>query len=183
MDESKLVREAVAQLQKYLTDVPFCTLGPTEMAMASPTSRPDWMGKLRVGDSEWVIMLQSKQSGQPRLAREAANAILRWTELIPNPIGVFAAPYVSPEAADVLGRENIGYVDLSGNCRLCFDQVYIRIEGRPNKFAQQREFFSRPLLPSRQNVFCEPCFWNPSKVGRSRNWLRLRASASAKRLT
>jgi hypothetical protein len=142
MDESKLVREAVAQLQKYLTDVPFCTLEPTEIALASPTSRPDWVGKLHVGDSEWVIMLQSKQSGQPRLAREAANAILRWTSLCPNPIGVFAAPYVSPEAADVLGRENIGYVDLSGNCRLCFDQVYIRIEGRPNKFAQQRDLRS-----------------------------------------
>ena len=30
-----------------------------------------------------------------------------------------------------LGGENIGYVDLLCNCRLCFDQVYIRIEGRP----------------------------------------------------
>jgi hypothetical protein len=110
--------------------------------LASPTSRPDWAGKLRVGDGEWIVVFECKQSGQPRLAREAVNAILRWTTRRPNAIGVFAAPYVSPEAADILQRENIGYVDLSGNCRLSFDQIYIRIEGRPNKFAQQRDLRS-----------------------------------------
>ncbi len=95
-----------------------------------------------MGDDEWVVVLEARQSGQPRLAREAANAIPRWTSRYPNAIGVFAAPYVSPAAADILGRENIGYVDLSGNCRLCFDRVYIRVEGRPNKFTQLRDLRS-----------------------------------------
>jgi len=142
MAESQLVLDAVAQLRRCLADVPFCTLDAEDTALGLPTSDLDWAGKLRVGGGEWIIVLECKQSGQPRLAREAANAILRWTAGRPDAVGVFAAPYVSPEAADILGRENIGYVDLSGNCRLSFDQVYIRIEGRPNKFAQQRDLRS-----------------------------------------
>jgi hypothetical protein len=142
MADPKLVIDAVAQLRRCLADVPFCALDAGETALESPISDLDWSGGLRVGDGEWTVVLECKQSGQPRLAREAANAILRWTAGRPNAIGVFAAPYVSPEAADILGRENIGYVDLSGNCRLSFDKVYIRIEGRPNKFAQQRDLRS-----------------------------------------
>jgi hypothetical protein len=142
MDGSKLVLEAVGQLRKCLADVPFCVMDAEEIASASPTASPDWAGRLRVGDGEWGVVVEARSSGQPRLAREAANAILRWTSLRPNAIGVFAAPYVSPEAADILWRENIGYVDLSGNCRLSFDQVYIRIEGQANKFAQQRDLRS-----------------------------------------
>src|SRR5439155_948817 len=36
----------------------------------------------------------------------------------------------------------IGYVDLAGNCRLSFDQVYIRREGRPNPYIQKRDLRS-----------------------------------------
>ena len=142
MNEPKLVTEAVSQFRKCLADVPFCVLDSSEPKLPTPPSGPSWIGRLRLGVGEWVVVLEAKQSGQPRLAREATYAISRWMSRYPNAVGVLAAPYVSPAAADILWRENIGYVDLSGNCRLCFDRVYIRIEGRPNKFTQQRDLRS-----------------------------------------
>jgi hypothetical protein len=142
MDEPRLVAEAVAQFRKCLADVPSCTIDASELELSLLPSQPDWIGRLRLCKGEWVVILEAKQSGQPRFARDAANAISRWIRCYPNAVGVFAAPYVSPAAADILGRDNIGYVDLSGNCRLCFDQVYIRVEGQSNKFAKQRELRS-----------------------------------------
>lgn len=142
MANSSLINETVAQLGKCLAEVPFCTLeaGATDSRSSSPC--PDWIGRLRVGDEERPILLQASSSGQPRGAREAANAFLRWRGSYPNSVCVFAAPYVSRDAAAILGRENIGYIDLSGNCRLTFDRVYIHTEGYPNKFARRRDLRS-----------------------------------------
>ena len=142
MNETELVAEAVAQLRKCLAEVPFCNVDPCELKVPSIPWQPDWTGRLRIDKKEWVVVLDAKPSGQPRVARDAANAISRYMSCCPNAIGVFAAPYVSPAAADILQRDNIGYIDLSGNCRLCFDRVYIRVEGRPNQFARKRDLRS-----------------------------------------
>jgi len=142
MNEIELVAEAVAQFRKCLAEVPFCEVDPCELEAPSIPWQPDWTGRLRTDKKEWVVVLDAKPSGQPRVARDAANAISRYMSCCPNAIGVFAAPYVSPAAADILQRDNIGYIDLSGNCRLCFDRVYIRVEGQPNLFARKRDLRS-----------------------------------------
>lgn len=142
MSKVELVAEAVALLRKCLAEVPFCEIDPCKLEVPSIPWQPDWTGRLRMDKKEWIVVLEAKPSGQPRVARDAANAISRYRSCCPNAIGVFAAPYVSPAAADILHRDNIGYIDLSGNCRLCFDRVYIRVEGRPNQFARKRDLRS-----------------------------------------
>ena len=52
------------------------------------------------------------------------------------------APYISPRAAEICKQDGIGYVDLAGNCRLCFGSVYIEQRGRPNVFAEKRDLRS-----------------------------------------
>jgi hypothetical protein len=142
MDGTQLIDESVSQLRNCLGEVPFCTFDPENFSIPLLPSGPDWMGRLRVEDEERIVLLEAKMSGQPRLVREAANQFLRWIDQYPDAIRIFAAPYVSPDTAKILWQENIGYVDLSGNCRLCFDRVYIRKEGQPNKYAKQRDLRS-----------------------------------------
>ena len=55
---------------------------------------------------------------------------------------VFLAPYISPEAASICEGYDVGYLDLAGNCRLSFDQIYIRREGFPNPRVQKRDLRS-----------------------------------------
>lgn len=141
MATSTLVQQAVTQLRKCLADVPFCTLSAGKKPRGAE-SQPDWVGQIRCGKRTRGILLQVKQSGQPRFVRESVNAIARWLTQYPGAVGVFAAPYVSPDAASILSQENMGYVDLSGNCRLCFDNVYVRIEGQSNQFAVRRDLRS-----------------------------------------
>jgi hypothetical protein len=142
MSDPLLIEKVVARLHACVAEVPFCAIKDEMPDSNSSLARPDWIGRLRVGDKERLILIEAQTNGQPRRAREAANAFLRWGSLYPNAVHVFAAPYVSPDAAEILGRENIGYVDLSGNCRLTFDRVYIRTEGRPNQFTQRRDLRS-----------------------------------------
>ncbi len=136
--ESQVMAEAVLALQAYLAELPF---GELE-AQDCPPDGPDWIGKLRLPTGERLLILQAKATGQPRGARDAANQLLRWAGEYSNAVPIFAAPYISPAAADILSREGIGYIDLSGNCRLTFDTVYIRREHWPNKQVQRRELRS-----------------------------------------
>jgi hypothetical protein len=53
--------------------------------------------------------------------------------------GLFMAPYISPQSAQICRDAGMGYFDLSGNCLLSFGQVYILIENRPNKFSKRRD--------------------------------------------
>jgi hypothetical protein len=61
---------------------------------------------------------------------------------MPDWYPVFAAPYISPRAAEICREENIGYVDSAGNCRLAFDNIYIRVVGNANMFTARRNLRS-----------------------------------------
>jgi hypothetical protein len=86
--------------------------------------------------------VEANAYGQPRLAREAANALARYSKLIPKAYPVFAAPYISEKAAEVCEADGIGYIDLAGNCLLKFDGIYIERGGSPNPFSEKRELRS-----------------------------------------
>jgi hypothetical protein len=84
------------------------------------------------------LMVEARNIGQPRLVREAVKNLLRYKANCPEAYAVFVAPYISPQAAEICAKEGIGYLDLAGNCRLCFARVFISKEGKPNPLAQKR---------------------------------------------
>ncbi len=51
---------------------------------------------------------------------------------------VIMAPYISEESAKQCERLNVGYLDMSGNCRLLIRSLYVNDQGHPNKFAKKR---------------------------------------------
>ena len=44
---------------------------------------------------------------------------------------VATAVYIGPQSARILKNHGFGYVDLSGNCHLAFENVLIEKEGKP----------------------------------------------------
>lgn len=48
------------------------------------------------------------------------------------------APYISDEGFEAGREAGIGLIDLSGNCLLNFEQIYIELRGRPNLFPKLR---------------------------------------------
>jgi len=87
-----------------------------------------------------TLVVGAESNGQPRVARRVVAALLWYIQglNIANTYGVFMAPYISTKTAEICRRAGVGYIDFSGNCRLCFGNVYIERKGQPNKYADKR---------------------------------------------
>lgn len=136
LSESELLNKTEEAFQSCLEGVPFAVI--RQVTREGGKSGPDLLAEITLPDRSQRVILEAKTSGQPRLAREAVNQILRYQQSFLGAYGVFVAPYISPVAAEICIQEGIGYLDLSGNCRLCFGEIYIEKEGKPNKFAISR---------------------------------------------
>lgn len=129
-------KTAAEILRDCLTEVPFVSV---EKIIESG---PDFRVELRAGKRRVKIVGRYKDNGQPRIARQTVLEIKEALATEPQACGVFAAPYVSPASAEICRQAGIGYLDLSGNCLIVFDTVYIKREGAPNIRAQRRDLRS-----------------------------------------
>jgi hypothetical protein len=92
----------------------------------------DLLVKFKMGDQEHTLVLEVSPLGQPRQIREAVTKLGEIRRELPTAYAVATATYISPQSAAILRRANLGYLDLSGNCYLAFDQVLIEKEGKRN---------------------------------------------------
>lgn len=133
---------AEEKLGACLSKIPFLRIEEIKKEPENGDAKPYFLVKLALPEGERYLLVEVKTNGQPRLAREAVNQLLRYRDSFPEAYGVFMAPYISPNAAKICAEEDIGYIDLAGNCRLCFGQVYIEQEGKPNLFSKKRDLRS-----------------------------------------
>jgi len=87
---------------------------------------------------DYTIIFEVKAAGQPRYARMAVNQIKSLINNRKNFYGVFAATFISEESKQICQENNIGFIDIAGNCLFNFDNIYISIEGRPNPYPNTR---------------------------------------------
>ena len=139
---AELEKRVEDALSSCLSKVPFLMIEDIKNEPDRGNIQPDLLVRLALPDGEQILVVEVKSSGQPRLAREGINQLLRFRDILPGAYGVIMAPYISPKAAEICIKEKVGYVDLVGNCRLCFGQVYIEQEGKPNLFAKKRDLRS-----------------------------------------
>jgi len=135
--DENLAREASQVLRACFEEIPFVQI--SALRAADREGDPDLLARLELPEGELTLIVALKSSGQPRLARDAINQLIRYVSEDPSAYGVFMAPYISPRSASICEKENIGYLDLAGNCRLCFGNVYIRKASPGNPYAQKRE--------------------------------------------
>jgi hypothetical protein len=98
--------------------------------------------RLRLDSKKQTLVVEAKNNGQPRMARDAVNQLLRYRNLYPNAYFIFMAPYISPQAAEVCAKDGVGFLDFAGNCKLAFGRVYIEQTGKPNPFRTRRDLVS-----------------------------------------
>jgi hypothetical protein len=135
--ENVLLAQAEQALRTCLADVPFCVIGDAEMRPVVAGVELE-MG-VTIGKTRRRLLIEVKNSGQPRFARDAGAARLSRRNSSAATYPIFAAPFITPETGRQLAARGIGYVDFAGNCRLCFDTVYVRREGLSNRFTEKRD--------------------------------------------
>ena len=158
----ELEKKAEEALKTCLSKIPFLRIEKIKKEADQNGRRPDLLITLRLPEGKMDLIVELKTSGQPRLARDAVNQLLRYREKFPGAYGILVAPYISLKAADICANSNIGYVDLAGNCRLSFGQVHIEKEGKPNPFAQKRDL--RSLYSPKAERVLRVLLNNPKKA-------------------
>ena len=104
-----------------------------ESAAARIAGHPgDLTIKFRLGDQEHVLVVELSSLGQPRQIRAAVTRLAELRREVPGAYPVAAAVYIGPQSAQILKSNNLGFVDLSGNCYLAFENVHIEKEGKRN---------------------------------------------------
>jgi hypothetical protein len=88
--------------------------------------------KFRMGEQEQTLALEVTGLGQPRQIREAITRLSEIRRELPGSYPVAVSGYISPQSATFLRRNGMGYLDLSGNCYLAFENVLIEKAGKPN---------------------------------------------------
>jgi hypothetical protein len=86
----------------------------------------------RLGEQEHCLVLEVCSLGQPRQIRAAVTRLSELRRELPAAYPMAAAVYIGPQSARILKSNNLGYIDLSGNCYLALENVHIEKEGKRN---------------------------------------------------
>lgn len=124
----------------------------------------DLVAKVRLGDKIKKIYIEVKNNGQPRVARSAVTQLKKYCENSPDAYCMFAAPYISQQAAEICTNEGVGYFDFAGNCRLNIDGIFIIQRGNSNPFSEKRDL--RSLYSPKAERVLRVLLNNPDKSWR-----------------
>ncbi|HZI75112.1 MAG TPA: hypothetical protein VFD73_14015, partial [Gemmatimonadales bacterium] len=149
-----------------LAEVPFLQIQKVEQRVFADATRPEIVGRIRIGAAERVVLAEVRANGQPRLVREAIDNILRYRQTYADAYAVVIAPAFSPQALKICRQEGIGWLDLSGNCGLNFDFVYISKSGRVP--ARRRQPRSRSWYSPRVERVLRLLLLHPQRVWKTR---------------
>jgi hypothetical protein len=92
----------------------------------------DLLVRFQMAGQEHTLAVEVQPLGQPRQIRAAVTRLNEIRRELPTAYPMAAAVYIGPQSARILKSNNLGYVDLSGNCYLAFENVLIEKEGKRN---------------------------------------------------
>jgi hypothetical protein len=92
----------------------------------------DLLVKFKLGGAEHRLALETTSVGQPREIRAAIARVGEMRREAPDAYPIAVSEYISPQSAALLKRNGLGYLDLSGNTYLSFENVLVEKEGKPN---------------------------------------------------
>jgi hypothetical protein len=130
MLKSGEIRRQVAQRLRELLPKAKSWEEVAEPRIGSQTA--DLLVKFKLGDQDHVLVVEVSSLGQPRQIRAAVTRLRDVRREMPSAYPVAAAVYIGPQSARILKSNGLGYVDLSGNCYLGFENVLIEKEGKRN---------------------------------------------------
>lgn len=88
-----------------------------------------------IGNNEYECQADMTRSAEPRLLK---GILRRGVSRVNSSVGTFCrllvAPYISSQAAQICIAGGLNYLDFSGNCHFAFGEVYVHVEGRPNRY-------------------------------------------------
>lgn len=143
MEEKEILKKVEIRLKDALSEVPNISIKKILISpKISPTFSPDLSIEIIFNNKRKTIIVEIKSVGEPRYIRSAVQQIASYLNTIEDAYGIIAAPYISEKTGAICEEANIGYIDLSGNCFIFFDTIYIKKENYKSIYSEKRELKS-----------------------------------------
>lgn len=124
--------------QKILTEKLSLIPGGTTIQFLDPPeeSTLDILLKVTGNWGSQIIVAEVKTLGTPKSIRAAVNQLLVYRNLgkVEDRYCMVVAPFISHESTMICKEAGIGYMDLSGNCWVTFQNVFLHYENMENRF-------------------------------------------------
>src|SRR5215470_16820331 len=124
----------------------------------------DLLVKFRLGEHEQTMVVDVVSLGQPRQIRAAVTKMSDVRKAMPVAYPVAGSVYIGSQSARILKDNNLGFIDLSGNCYLAFEHVLIEKEGKRNVRPSTRPL--RSLFAPRATRVVRALLAEPSRTWR-----------------
>src|SRR4029453_11054697 len=92
----------------------------------------DLVARFHLAGQEHTLVVEVTPLGQPRQIRPPGTRLNEIRREVPDAYPVAAAVYIGPQSSRILKSNNLGFVDLSGNCYLALENALIEKEGKRN---------------------------------------------------
>lgn len=144
----------IASLPSKLADLlPELEILRVETQPARAGSREyDLLVRIRIGEVTRNLLCEVKSVGEPRYLRQALSKISAATVADPEVSPVIVAPYISQEGRKLCREAKVGYIDLTGNIFLSFDNVFIDKSGNSSLVPRRRKAYKRLFSPVSSRV-------------------------------
>lgn len=140
--EADVWPDAAIALEESLNQVPGAKVSVTLSPVLAGGKQPDLLAYLSRGEHQVMLIGEVKKIGEPQYARAAFYQLNQYRNSLPGAVRIFLAPYISPATAKLCRDEDVSYQDLTGNCHIVFDGVYIHVEGKSSPAARSRRLLS-----------------------------------------
>ena len=150
----KDAKKALEDVLKELLEIKWLPIS----RKAEDSWSPDLKLKVKQGKKEYILLVEVKSSGEPRMISRVAGQIITWNNTLSG-YPVLVAPFISSRGRVMCKELGLGFVDLSGNAYLKFNGVLIERWGKESivkeKRVQKRLFTTKSTWIIRQ-LLSEP---------------------------
>lgn len=145
VEVKNLEAEAAEAIGALLRTIPFIRMAKVELT--PPSSNFDILAEFSLDGNRRRLACEVKSVGQPRHVRAALLQLRKAAEKFDPPaMPIFIAPYLSQEARALCREFDVGYLDLVGNVRITFDNVFIerQVDTKPSGVQRNLKSIFKP---------------------------------------
>jgi len=135
-------RQLVAAALGIVKAIPHLEIKEVRYEPKVGTYRPDFVLLVSHAQKKFQVIGEVKSTGEPSILRRSGAWLKDLLIKTKHDYAVIIAPFISREGAEICSELGVGFIDLSGNCLLNLEGLYIERTGYPNKFKKPREIQS-----------------------------------------
>lgn len=175
MEKKEYITKLENKIKEVLYEIPSISIEKTKKDVRiSPLFQADLIIEIFLNNKKKNIVVEIETVGEPRYIRSAVQQLSSYLRKTIDVYGIIAAAYISEKTGEVCKEANIGYIDLSGNCFLSFDSIYIEKKYFISIVSRKRELKSlfskkttrllRVLLARPEEIWTQTSLSNESNV-------------------